>query len=741
MSIEPIYSAGWIQPAGEFKEHCPAFQRKFVVSRPVREAVLYITALGMYQAHINGSPVTDTCLNPGWTAYRKRLQVQRYDVGRLLRPENTLTVTVGECWFKWLTAEDGRHVPRAVLAALEIRYADGEAETICTDSQWTVYRSPVVYSDIYNGETQDLRLLPEPLYPVERLEYPLDALIQQEGEPVRETELLSPVGLFTAPNGERYLDFGQNIAGYVRVSVSGKAGDRVVLTHAEVLDREGNVYTGNLRGARQRMDYTLSGRGREILKPRFTFQGFRYVRVDAFPGPVDPACFTAAAVHTDLRRTGRFSSSHPLLNRFFENVVWTQRDNFIDIPLDCPQRDERFGWTGDAQLFSRTACYNFDCRRFFRKWLRDLAADQFPDGSVPHVIPFVFDPSGSWLGGAAGYGDSAVIVPWNLYCIYGDRQVLAEQLDSMKSWLKFLDGRARDRGFIWDNSPQFGDWLGLDAPSGSYKGSTDEALIATAYYAYSSSLLAKIAAVLGDSALQEECLNRFQAVAGAYRRRFMPEGRLLCRTQTAHVLTLAFGLAEEPGPLVETLVSLIGENGGHLTTGIMGTPYLLYVLSAYGHTGLAYTLLLQEDFPSWLYAVRQGATTVWEHWDNIKADGSFWSDDMNSFNHVMFGSVTAWLYEVAAGIRPDEEQPGFRHSFIEPHPDPRLERLAISLDTAFGTLSSGWSYTKEGLRFEVTVPKGTAADFCYGTVRRRLDEGTHVILMDETNGMDGGDRK
>ena len=689
--------ARWICPACDPGDAAPDFSRTFSLNGSAEKAVLRVTAMGVYEAHLNGQRVGDFILAPGWTAYHKRLQVQEYDVTPLLKEQNILRITVGKGWYRspmgWndtIRQGLGQH-PCGLIAELTLTYPDGRKEVIATDESWGVQESCVRFSEIYDGEIYDASFTPDQAAPARCFDGPTHTLIPQEGEAVREQERIAPVSIFRTPKGETVVDFGQNLTGYVVTTLEAQVGDEVDLSFAEVLDKDGNFYTDNYRTAKAQYRY-LCRDGKQTYRPRLTFWGFRYVRVNRFPGEVTRANFTAVAVHSDMKRTGFLRCSHPLLNRLFDNIVWGQKGNFVDIPTDCPQRDERLGWTGDAQVFARTACLNYDAERFFRKWLRDLAADQHEDGYVGHVIPDILHaPKAS-----AAWGDAAVICPWEVYLAYGNADVLREQFASMRRWVDYITATTKDE-FLWTGGEHYEDWLGLDAPSGSYKGSTRADFIATAFYAHSASLVAKAARVLGEDASAYEALHG--NIVQAFRRTFTEY-----KTQTECVLAAHFGLAEDPQAAADQLAQMVKDAGVQLRTGFVGTPYLLHVLSHFGHTELAYSLLLRTEYPSWLYPVTKGATTVWEHWDGTMPDGSFWSANMNSYNHYAYGSVADWVYGVAAGIRTDESAPGYGRVIIAPKPDARLEWLKAQVHTRHGLVSSAWRRQDGAWRYEVETP-------------------------------------
>ena len=487
-----------------------------------------------------------------------------------------------------------------------------------------------------------------------------------------------------------------------------------------MLDKDGNFYTENMRSAKNKIRYILDDSEPMDFAPTFCWQGFRYVRLDQCPAGMAAEDFTAVAVHSNIERTGDFDCGVPLVNQLYQNILWGQRGNFLDVPTDCPQRDERLGWTGDAQVFARTASYNFKVDKFFRKWLHDLSASQDAQGRIPHVIPNILGPDSV---GSAAWGDVATIVPWEMYLTYGDRQFLTDQFDAAKKWVDYIHSAGSEE-YLWLDGEHFGDWLGLDAPEGSYKGSTDESLIASAFFAYSTRNVIRMGDALGKDMGAYRDL--YTHILDAWRRRYIAApGRLTCDTQTAYVLALAFDLVGKKQPYADRLAEKIHENGDKLQTGFVGTPYLLRALSENGYTELAYTLLLQTEFPSWLYPVTRGATTMWEHWDGLKPDGSMWSADMNSFNHYAYGAVGAWMFNTAAGINPDPENPGFRRILFLPQPDPRMGHVTASIRTAQGVVASHWHYEGDQVRYTFTVPEGCTARVDFGDRVVELTEGIH----------------
>lgn len=718
------WRASWIIPPADASTDvpsgaCPMLRRMFRINGKVKAARIYASALGLYELHINGLRVGDCYFTPGWTSYDKRLQYQTYDVTGLLKNGiNAAGAILGNGWYKGNIAGKvnlyGDRV--ALLFQLHISYEDGKEDIVVSDDNWEASAGPILMSEIYHGETYDARLerdgwsTPEydavGWYGVTCLEHTMETLVAQESVPVRIIQEITPAGFIKTPKGDTVIDFGQNMTGWVRLKAEGPSETLITLQHAEILDREGNFYTDNLRKAGQTVQYTMKGGGEESFRPHFTFQGFRFVKITGYPGELKTCNFTGEVIHSDMEPTGSFRCSDELVNRLQHNIVWGQKDNFLDIPTDCPQRDERLGWTGDAQIFIRTACFNMNVAPFFTKWLRDLHADQIDGGSVPFTIP---DVSRGRSRSSAVWGDAAVICPWTVYTCYGDIRVLEEQYESMKKWIEYIR-RQGDDEFLWNTGFHFGDWLGLDAKSGSYVGATPKDFIATAFYAYSADILSKTAGVLGKIEDEAEYTKLHENIIDSFRKEFItPSGRLSAHTQTGHVLALMFGLVEEKHRkrTVDTLVKYIEENGWHLTTGFVGTPYLCRVLSENGRNDVAYKLLLQKDCPSWLYQVLKGATTMWEHWDGIKEDGTFWSPDMNSFNHYAYGSIGDWLYRDVAGI--DAGAPGYSHICIRPRSGDGLEFAEACFESMFGEIRSAWRKNGSGMEVDADIPANTSA--------------------------------
>lgn len=724
------WSAEWITP--DWNEDTskpqpsPMLRTEFSTDGPVAAARAYVTSLGLYEVEINGRRVGDQLFTPGWTTYDERLQYQTYDVtDHLTDGENAVGIVLGDGWYRGnMTWDERRNVYGDRLAALvEIRitFEDGRVQVVASDDAWRASTGPIQYSDIYDGEAYDARLektgWSRPGYDdadwrgVRMLDHPKDILTAPAGPPVRRIEEITPVAVFETPGGDTVVDMGQNMVGWVRLHVDGPSGSTVTLRHAEVLDKNGNFYVENLRGADQTVRYTLKGGGDEEYEPHFTFQGFRYVAVDGYPGTLGLESLTGVVIHSDMPRTGYWASSDSLLNQLQHNIVWGQKGNFLDVPTDCPQRDERMGWTGDAQVFAPTAAFNFEVAGFFDKWLRDLAADQRPDGSVPFVVPDVLSKGSEEGPASAGWADAAVIVPWTVYLAYGDAPMLERQYPSMKAWVEYM--RSQSTGHLWNSGFHFGDWLAFATDRADYPGATTgKDLIATAFFAHSSHLVSKAAAVLGEKEDAAEYEALFEEIKAAFNHEFVtPSGRVGPDTQTAYALALQFELlpVEKRAAAARRLVEDIRAHENHLTTGFLGTPYLCHVLSDNGHADVAFTLLNQQTYPSWLYPVRMGATTIWERWDGIKPDSTFQTAEMNSFNHYAYGAIGEWMYGVAAGIAIDPAQPGYKHIIFRPVPGGGLTSVDASHESLFGEVSASWRIEGDVFHFDVGVPPNAHA--------------------------------
>jgi alpha-L-rhamnosidase len=724
------WQATWIEPdlteQVSAPQPSPLLRHTFQTKGAVKEARAYVTSHGLYEMYLNGQRVGDEVFTPGWTSYNKRLQYQTYDVTSLLRRgANAVGAILGSGWYRGNIGFSGRRNfygdRLALLMQIRIDYEDGHSEIVGTDQHWKSGTGPILMSEIYHGETYDARLekagWTSPAYDdkdwagVKVAAHRKDLLIAPAGPPVRKIEELKPVRIIKTPAGDTVADLGQNMVGWVRLKCQGPAGATVTLRHAETLDKNGNFYTANLRGAKQTVKYTLKGGGLEIFEPHFTFQGFRYVSVEGYPGELTTDSLIGVVIHSDMERSSEFETSSPLINQLQHNIVWGQKGNFLDVPTDCPQRDERLGWTGDAQVFARTAIFNMNTAGFYTKWLKDMAADQLETGSVPYVIPDVLSASRSPSGGAAGWADAAVIIPWTMYLTYGDKRVLAEQYDSMAKWIEYMRGRAGD-DYIWDGDYHFGDWLAFATTRPDYPGATtSKDFIATAFYAHSTDLMSHIAHILGKENDAARYADLFAKIRNAFQKEFVTErGRVGEDTQTAYVLALQFDLLPEAlrADAAERLARDVRARG-HLTTGFLGTPYLCHVLSLYGYLKEAYLLLNRDQYPSWLYPVKQGATTIWERWDGQKPDGSFQDAGMNSFNHYAYGAIGDWMYRVVTGIEVDTEAPGYKHILIQPQPGGGLTRARASHLSQYGKVTSAWQLKDGRIEFTIEIPANTRA--------------------------------
>ena len=701
----------------------PLLRREFHVGPDMIRARLYVTALGVFEAQINAAVVGDHVMDPGWTSYDHRLRYQTFDVTDLLvEGRNAIGAMLGDGWYRgrlgWGGGRRNIYGDRlALLAQLEITYAGGATEHIVTDESWRAAPGPILASDIYDGETYDARRertgWSAPGHDdtdwvgVRRLERDLANLVAPDGPPVRRTALLAPVAIMASPSGRTIVDFGQNLVGRLRLTVRGEAGQAITLRHAEMLEN-GELCTRPLRDAQATDRYILRGGSEETWEPRFTFHGFRYAEVEGWPGTLAASDIRAVVCHSDLERTGWFECSDPLLNRFHENVIWSMRGNFLDVPTDCPQRDERLGWTGDIQLFSPAACFLYDSAGFLTSWLADLAADQGLDGTVPFVVPDALALSSI---PAAGWGDAAVVIPWNLYQRYGDKGILAAQFDSMRAWVDLL-ARLAGAAHLWDRGFQFGDWLDPAAPPDNAAAArTDPHLIATAYFARSAELLGETASVLGYAEDASRYLDLAGQVRDAFAREFItPAGRLLSDTATAYALAIQFGLLPDTDQRRHAgtrLAALVRENGYRISTGLLGTPVVCDALCSVGEYDAAFRLITQRECPSWLYPVTMGATTIWERWDSLRPDGSINPGQMTSFNHYALGAVADWLHRTVGGLAPAE--PGYRRLAIRPQPGGGLTHARARHRTPYGMAECAWRIADGRIAIEIVVAPNTTA--------------------------------
>jgi alpha-L-rhamnosidase len=686
----PLVTAQWIR--GRYSDHhdalpCPVFKKTFAAKGKIRSATAYITSHGIYEASINGQRVGNALFTPGYTYYPKRLQYQRYDVTEYLQKENTFRITVGQGWWNWHYRKDS--AAPAILTAIRLTYADGSIETIVSDSTWEVSESNIRYSSIYHGETIDHHAM-EAFQPVHIADYSKDQLVPTMGAPVSRHETFRPKHII----GDSIIDFGQNMAGWIRFSVNGHQGDSVIIRFAEQLQPDGSLFTRPLRGARATDRFILRGDRTETFEPHFTYHGFRYAHViykrgaDTLRNPgLQHWNISAVALYSDLKRTGSFSCSDPRLNQLQHNIEWSMKSNFFDIPTDCPQRDERLGWTEDAEVFCPTACFLMDVKDFYRKWLADLAAGQQANGRVPATAPAI-----RYTMDCAGWSDAATFTPWTLYERYGDTSILSDQYPSMKKWVDYVTSQSKND--LW-TANGFGDWY----PAGP---KTPLPYLDQCFWYRSAEIVANTAKILGKKNDEE----RYRLLAARIKKAFN-ENYLdsIPSTQTAYVIGIAFGLL--PDSAIHQLAQLIKKNNNQLATGFMGTPRLLQVLSQHGYADLAYTLLLQERMPSWLYMVNKGATTLWEKWNGIEADGSLHSSGDISYNHYAFGSVGNWMYENIGGIKP--VSPGYKTIAIQPLIGGGLTWVKASYLCSFGKIVSEWKVKHGRFRLYVEIPDQTTA--------------------------------
>ncbi|ULT58286.1 glycoside hydrolase family 78 protein [Neobacillus drentensis] len=714
--LAEYWDAKWITPDFD-KEIHPVLTKEFDLSKEVVSARAYVCGLGLYEMEINGVKAGDEYLTPNFNAYDKWLQYQTYDITNLVRVgQNSVEVSLGNGLYKGRFGFEGGENEiygdqYAFLCEIVINHADGTTSKISSDDSWKARTSQILFSGIYDGEIFDANAKDATTYDVKELDLGYDRLKARLSLPVVIKEKLKPIEVIKTPAGETVLDMGQNMVGWVQFKTNATKGSEIVLQYGELL-QEGNFYQDNLRTAKAEFRYISNGE-ESVVRPHFTFYGFRYVKVSGWSGELNKEDFTGCVLYSDMDQTGSIETSNPLVNKLFLNALWGQKGNFLDIPTDCPQRDERMGWTGDAQVFSGTAAFNMDTYAFFSKYGYDLAQEQSSqDGMVPMVVPMATVKG----GGSSAWGEAATVIPWNVYLHYGDKAILEQQFDSMKGWVDFIKRADEASGSkrLWTSGFHFGDWLALDGEDpNSPMGGTETAFISSAYYCYSSMLVAKAAKVLGKEEVSEEYEQLSNEIRNAIRAEyFTSNGRLALNNQTALVVALFIDLVpdEHRKRLSNDLRERLKKDKNHLKTGFVGTPYLCRVLSENGNNDLAYTLLLNKDYPSWLYAVTMGATTIWERWNSVLPDGKISGTDMNSLNHYAYGSIVEWMYRNVAGINPVEKQPGFRHVRLAPQPDYRLKYAKATLDSAAGLYESHWELNENGkLTFKFVIPFNATA--------------------------------
>jgi alpha-L-rhamnosidase len=689
---------------------CPYFRKTVDISKPIKRARLYASALGLYEFYINGKRVGVDFFTPGWTDYNIRVQYQTYDVTDLLNQgKNGLGIILGDGWYCGYVGLGGRNrygqFPMAI-AQLNLEYTDGSKEIITTDKTWKANFGPIQQSDMLMGEIYDARKeiqgwaladFKDQDWGAVRVCNPRTKLVATVDDPVRKTQELKPIKITEPTQGVYVFDMGQNMVGWARLKVSAPQGTSIRLRFAEMLNPDGTIYTANLRSAKCTDLYICNGRGIEVYEPRFTYHGFRYVELSGLPKKPALDTITGIVLHSDTPPTGKFECSDPLINKLQSNIVWGQRGNFFSVPTDCPQRDERLGWMGDAQIFIRTAAFNMDVSRFFTKWMIDVEDAQRPDGAFTDVSPFVAAGAGT-----AAWGDAGLICPWAVYVCYADKRILERHYQAGVRWIEYLKAHSKN---LIRPAEGYGDWLSIQAD-------TPKDVLATAYFALSARLMENFANVLGkvDDALKYHQL--FEDIKQAFNKEFVTEdGRIKGNTQTCYVLALAFDLlpASKQGAAAKYLVDDIRKHENHLTTGFVGVGHLMPVLTKAGYTSVAYELLHQETFPSWLYSILQGATTIWERWDGWTKEKGFQDPGMNSFNHYSLGSVGRWMYENIGGIAPYAEFPGYKHVIIHPRPGGKITYAKAEYDSVHGLIKTDWRIIDGRFELSVQVPVNTTA--------------------------------
>ncbi|MFI5384549.1 MAG: family 78 glycoside hydrolase catalytic domain [Fimbriimonadales bacterium] len=675
------------------------------IGKPVARARAYVSAKGLYQFSIDGKRLGADVFTPGWTDYHKRIQYQTYDVTALLKQgEHHLDMVLGDGWYCGHVGLAGRenYGPKPMgLCQIEIEYADGSRDRVLTDQSWAVNTGPILTNDLLMGENYDASFH---ISATERPNVqPLDAtpLVGQHSPTVQKLAELKPLKM-TEPKPETYVyDLGQNMVGWARLKVKGKAGDKVTLRFAEMLNPDGTIYTTNLRSAKCTDTYICGG-GNEVYEPTFTFHGFRYVEVTGYPGKPGTDAITGIVVGSNNPQTGTFECSNPMVNKLQHNIFWGQRGNYLEVPTDCPQRDERLGWMGDAQIFARTAAFNNDIAAFMTKWTQDVEDAQSAPGGFSDVSPRVGDLS----DGAPAWGDAGVIVPWTMYLTYGDRRLLERRYDSMKAWVDYIDSVNPDHIWVKRSNNNFGDWLNVhdDMP---------REVLATAYFAHSTDLFARIATILGrtDDAAKYKAL--LAEIKQAFNEHFVSEdGTIKGNTQTCYVLALWFDLlpADKREIAARKLTEhIMIDRQGHLATGFVGVGYLCPTLTSIGKDDVAFVLLNNDTYPSWGYSIKHGATTIWERWDGWTEEHGFQDPGMNSFNHYSLGSVGEWMASTVAGIDLDPAQPGYKHVVIHPTPGGGMTYAKASYDSVRGRIESSWKVTGDRFELEVVIPANTTA--------------------------------
>ncbi len=745
MTMDPLRGAHFLTADAD-RAAAPRFRAEMALDQPrteVASATLRATAHGVYEARIDGQLVTDAVLEPGWTSYEWRLAYQDHDVRDLITTGSgrvTIELTLGNGWYRGDLGFAGAHANYgdeiAVAALLEITYADGATQRLATGPGWAAETTDIPRNSLYNGQTIDARLrgVAQPLA-VRSLDVDRATLVPQTSPPVRRQETIRPVEIWTSPSGATLVDFGQNLVGWLRFTVQGPAGAEIEIRHAEVLE-DGELGIRPLRGAEARDVFVLSG-GADEFEPTFTFHGFRYAEVRGWPGELDAQSLEAVVVHSEMRRTGRFACSEPLVDQLVHNSVWGQKGNFLSVPTDCPQRDERLGWTGDIAAFAASASFQFDTSDFLDSWLADLLAEtqHAPDRGVPLVVPDVLkyahfpeDFSLPPWAATAIWGDASVWVPQALWIAYGDRERLTAHYPAMKLHLESVERYISPTG-LWDLGNQLGDWLDPDAPPDKPDAAkADPSVVATACLVRSATFAAEAARVAGETADVERWTQLAARTRAAFNEHYVDGGIVRSDCATVYALAIAFDVLDDADRAAagNRLAELVRASGYTVTTGFAGTPYVTWALSETGHVEDAYALLLEKSCPSWLYPVTMGATTVWERWDSMLPDGTINAGEMTSFNHYALGAVADWIYQVVGGIRPGA--PGYERVRIQPVPGPGIDWAETSYESPHGTISVSWRKDAQGFRIEATLPDGLPGEIVMPDGRvTEVAGGTHVL--------------
>lgn len=731
------WTGKWLTCDNTEKRH-PIFSKEIAPAKEVAKARLYVTGLGLYEAYIDGKKVGDEYLTPYSNNYNRWVQYQTYDITDQIAGGGKLSILLGNGWYKgrfgFSAFEDKGYYGNEwkVIADVVLTYTDGTEEVIGTDESWTVTRSRIMFSNLYDGEQIDATAPELPAEEPTVCDAPKGRLEARRSLPVVAHEHIKPVELIHTPAGEQVFDMGQNFAGIFTFRVKEPAGTKIHIQTGEVLQK-GNFYNENLRSAKSEYIYISDG-NETVIRPHFTYYGYRYVKVEGV-SDLKIEDFTGLALYSDIEMGGDVETGHDLVNQLVSNVRWGMKGNFIDVPTDCPQRDERMGWTGDTQVFSPTATFLADTYAFYSKYLHDMYTEQMDlDGMVPDVVP-----SAGVHSTACVWGDSSCIIPWNMYQFYGDKKILEDQYDSMRNWVDYIS-RVDGDNHGWRSVFHYGDWLALDNPSGKtdeVMGGTDEGYIANVYYAASAGIVAKAARVLGYEAdaktYQALCDEQFEEVKKEY---FSQTGRCCIKTQTALILALKYHLSENEELTKKTLRLLFQISGDKLKTGFTGMPLMCPVLSENGMNDLAYTLLLNEDYPGWLHEVKLGATTVWERWNSLDENGDISSTGMNSLNHYAYGSILEWVFRYVTGFRVSEEHPGSRHLLIAPTLNWKLKRAKGSYHSAAGTYETSWELADPShVTVKVTVPFGCTAEIVLPLVSQEtLADQSNPLFADVRDG-------